>query len=77
MQPYLGCLQEDDVDPLDAFMAAAVNPEVVAAEKAEAARKAELRSQQLQALAVRLHLLLAACIALTKPHLAAGHVSRK
>ena len=45
-------LQEDDVDPLDAFMDAAVNPEVAAAEKAEAARKEELRTQQVKALAV-------------------------
>lgn len=44
--------QEDDVDPLDAFMDAAVNPEVAAAEKAEAARKEELRTQQVKALAV-------------------------
>lgn len=45
-------MQEDDVDPLDAFMDAAVNPEVAAAEKAEAARKEELRKQQVKALAV-------------------------
>lgn len=44
--------QEDDVDPLDAFMDAAVNPEVAAAEKAEAARKEELRTQQVKALVV-------------------------
>ncbi len=44
--------QEDDVDPLDAFMNAAVNPEVAAAEKAEAARKEELRKEQVKALAV-------------------------
>lgn len=43
--------QEDDVDPLDAFMDAAVNPEVAAAEKAEAARKEELRKEQVKALA--------------------------
>ena len=46
-------LQEDDVDPLDAFMDAAVNPEVAAAEKAEAARKEALRTEQVKALAVR------------------------
>lgn len=40
------------MDPLDAFMDAAVNPEVAAAEKAEAARKEELRTQQVKALAV-------------------------
>ena len=40
------------MDPLDAFMEAAVNPEVVAAEKAEAARKAQLKLEQAQALAV-------------------------
>lgn len=45
-------IQEDDVDPLDAFMDATVNPEVAAAEKAEAARKEELRTQQVKALAV-------------------------
>lgn len=45
-------MQQDDVDPLDAFMDAAVNPEVAAAEKAEAARKEELRKQQVKALAV-------------------------
>ena len=44
--------EDDDVDPLDAFMDAAVNPEVAAAEKAEAARKEELRKQQAKALAV-------------------------
>ncbi|KAL3162884.1 hypothetical protein ABBQ32_009333 [Trebouxia sp. C0010 RCD-2024] len=43
--------QEDDVDPLDAFMDAAVNPEVAAAEKAEAARKEALRTEQVKALA--------------------------
>lgn len=43
--------EDDDVDPLDAFMDAAVNPEVAAAEKAEAARKEELRKQQAKALA--------------------------
>lgn len=46
-------VQEDDVDPLDAFMDAAVNPEVAAAEKAEAARKEALRTEQVKALAVR------------------------
>lgn len=40
------------MDPLDAFMEAAVNPEVVAAEKAEAARKAQLKVEQAKALAV-------------------------
>ena len=45
-------VQEDDVDPLDAFMDAAVNPEVAAAEKAEAARKEVLRTEQVKALAV-------------------------
>ena len=45
-------VQDDDVDPLDAFMDAAVNPEVAAAEKTEAARKEELRKQQVKALAV-------------------------
>ena len=45
-------VQDDYVDPLDAFMDAAVNPEVAAAEKAEAARKEELRKQQVKALAV-------------------------
>ena len=34
-------------------MDAAVNPEVAAAEKAEAARKEELRTQQVKALAVK------------------------
>lgn len=43
------------MDPLDAFMEAAVNPEVVAAEKAEAARKAQLKLEQAQALAVCAH----------------------
>ena len=45
-------MQEDDVDPLDAFMDAAVNPEVAAAETAEAARREELRKEQAKALAV-------------------------
>ena len=40
------------MDPLDAFMDAAVNPEVAAAEKAEAARKEQLRKEQAKALAV-------------------------
>ena len=43
------------MDPLDAFMDAAVNPEVAAAEKAEAARKAQLKVEQAQALAVCTH----------------------
>ena len=45
-------VQEDDVGPLDAFMDAAVNPEVAAAEKAEAARKEAMRAEQVKALAV-------------------------
>ena len=40
------------MDPLDAFMDAAVNPEVAAAEKVEAARKEQLRKEQAKALAV-------------------------
>ncbi|KAA6420182.1 MAG: subfamily B member 6 [Trebouxia sp. A1-2] len=48
---YEELVPEDDVDPLDAFMDAAVNPEVAAAEKAEAARKEELRKEQVKALA--------------------------
>ncbi len=40
------------MDPLDAFMDAAINPEVAAAEKAEAAKKEELRKEQAKALAV-------------------------
>ena len=40
-------------DPLDAFMAAEVAPEIAAKEHAEEARRAEQRRQRLQARAVR------------------------
>lgn len=52
VETLTGTVQEDDVDPLDAFMDAAVNPEVAAAEKAEAARKEAMRAEQVKALAV-------------------------
>lgn len=61
------CVQEDDVDPLDAFMEAAVNPEVIAAEKAEAARKAQAKLEQAQALAVGAPTIIAATDIMLEP----------
>ena len=40
-------------DPLDAFMAAEVAPEIAAKERAEEERRAEQRRQRLEARAVR------------------------
>ena len=48
-------LQDDGVDPLDAFMASEVNPEVKAKEAEERQRKEEERKQFAKQLAVWSH----------------------
>lgn len=45
-------LQDDDEDPLDAFMAEQINPEVAAAEKAEAEARERRRVEQAKQIAV-------------------------
>ena len=44
--------QDDDEDPLDAFMAEQINPEVAAAERAEAEARERRRVEQARQIAV-------------------------
>ena len=50
----IAVLQDDDEDPLDAFMAEQINPEVAAAEKAEAEARERRRVEQAKQIAVSL-----------------------